>query len=177
MDVEVAQWVAEHRVATVTVICRRLEDLGTSVTFFLVVGIICLVVATWLRLWRYVPRALLAVILSVLACGQLKPRIDRPRPAADLALSMLSGPAMPSSHAMFTASAVTAVLLAPMWTSQQLHRLVMIVGITGCLISGAAMIYLGGHWLTDVLVGWLLGAGIAAAVMKVPTRRLSGRFV
>ena len=42
------------------------------------------------------------------------------------------------------------------------------------VVVGAAMVYLGAHWLTDVLVGWAVGAGVAAA-LAVPFRRLARR--
>jgi membrane-associated phospholipid phosphatase len=171
VDVELARWLSEHRSDPVTTVCRHLEDLGTSGTFFLVVGVVFLVVVAVLRLWRHLPRVLIAVYISVVVCGQLKPLIDRPRPAAPLALAMLEGPAMPSSHAMFTSSVVAAVLLAQWWASTRLHHIAMLVGVAGCVASGSAMIYLGGHWLSDVLVGWVLGTGIAFAVMKTPVPR------
>jgi membrane-associated phospholipid phosphatase len=174
VDLEVARWLADHRSDPLTQVCRALEDLGTSPAFFLVVGLIGLAVVAALRLWGGLPRVMAALFVAVLVCGQLKQLIDRPRPAADLALTMLSGPSMPSSHAVFTSAAVTGVLLAPWWTSARLHRLAAVVGMTGCVISGTAMIYLGGHWLSDVLIGWLLGAGIAFAVARIrlPRRRL-----
>jgi membrane-associated phospholipid phosphatase len=62
------------------------------------------------------------------------------------------------------------MLMAPWWRSRALHRLAAAAGIVGCLAVGAAMVYLGGHWLSDVLVGWALGAGVSAAVMLLSRR-------
>ena len=48
------------------------------------------------------------------------------------------------------------------------------LGAVGCVVAGVAMIYLGGHWLSDVLVGWALGVGITAGMMLLLKRvRLS----
>jgi undecaprenyl-diphosphatase len=114
----------------------------------------------------------LAVVLAVvtLATAWLKPVIDRPRPPADLALTEATGSAMPSSHAIVTSAIVVAVVMSDWWASERLRRVVLVAGIAGCLVVGAAMVYLGVHWLTDVLVGWAIGVGLTWALMRLTTR-------
>lgn len=149
-----------------------MEAVGESLTSYVIVLVVGLLVLARLGLWWGLPRIILAIGLVVVIGGNMKERIGRPRPPADLAVSYLSGPGMPSSHAYMTSVVVTAVLLTPWWTSTRLHRLAIVVGVAGCVLTGVAMIYLGGHWLSDVLVGWVLGAGAAVLAVRVrPQRR------
>ena len=73
---------------------------------------------------------------------------------------------MPSSHALITSAIVVAVVMADWWTSDRLRRAALVVGVVGCLMVGAAMVYMGAHWVTDVLVGWALGVGLTWALMR-----------
>lgn len=171
LDLELARWVAEHRFALLTEIFHRMEAVGESLIFYGVVAVGGLLVIARRRLWWGLPRIVLAIGIVLVVGGNMKERIGRPRPPADLAVSYLSGPGMPSSHAYVTSVVVAAVLLTPWWTSVRLHRLAMVLGIGGCLLTGIAMIYLGGHWLSDVLVGWVLGVGAAVLAVRVRPRR------
>ena len=170
VDIEVARWCADHRNGTVTDVFRFLEDVGESTAFFVVAGIVAVILVLTLRLRTGLARILIAMAVTSTATGPLKAWIDRPRPPYDLAITHLSGPAMPSSHAILTSTIVTALVLAPWWTSQRLRIAVGVLGAACCLLSGVAMIYLGGHWLTDVLVGWALGAGITGGMMLLLKR-------
>ncbi|KQV74353.1 hypothetical protein ASC61_04680 [Aeromicrobium sp. Root344] len=170
VDIEVARWCAEHRNGTVTDVFRFLEDVGESTAFFVVAGIVAVILVLAFRLRTGLARILVAMAVTATATGPLKEWIDRPRPPYDLAITHLSGPAMPSSHAILTSSIVAALVLAPWWTSPRLRLAVGVLGAAGCLLSGAAMIYLGGHWLSDVLVGWALGAAITGGMMLLLKR-------
>lgn len=165
VDLEVAQWMADHRSAPVTRVCRFLEHLGESPLFFLALALVGLAVVAVLRLWSGLPAVLAALLVTVVLTGPLKELFDRPRPPPELALTALSEPAMPSSHAILTSSIVVAVVMASWWTSPTARRVFAVLGALGCVVAAAAMIYLGGHWLTDVLVGWALGIGLTAATM------------
>lgn len=172
MDLELARWIADHRISPLTRVFHGMEAVGESFVSFAIAGLVGLLVVARLRLWWGLPRIALAVGLMAVISGDLKERIDRPRPPAELAVSHLSGPGMPSSHACLTSVVVTAVLLTPWWTSARLRRIAVLLGVGGCLIVGVAMIYLGGHWLSDVLVGWAVGVGLAVLAVSVrPQRR------
>lgn len=165
MDLAIARWIAEHRSAPLTSASRFLEDLGASPVVFAIVGLVGLGVIAALRLWSAVPQVLIAVFVTLVVTRPMKGWFDRPRPSGDLTLTTLYEPAMPSSHAVLTSSVATAVLLAPWWTSVLLRRIAAAVAIIGCVVVAAAMVYLGGHWVTDILVGWVLGISITAGVM------------
>ena len=164
-DLHIAEWVADHRTGPLTSLSRTLEDLGTSPGFFTIVLVVGLVLVGVRRAWVGLPSAGTAVLGTLALTFPLKDVFDRPRPPADLAITTLHESSMPSSHAILTSACVTAVVLAPWWTSAFWRRLVLWIGVAGCVISADAMVYLGGHWVTDVLVGWVLGAGVTAAVM------------
>lgn len=128
--------------------------------------------------------ALLGMV--ALASAQL-PRIAlasllaRPRPpAGDWAWSA-SGFAMPSGHT--TTSMVVAVLLtvAAQRTVRGRWRPVLLAlpGVWAVAV-GVSRVFLGMHWPTDVLAGWLLAAcwtGSAALVVLLLRRRKSGAVI
>ena len=163
-DLRIAEWVADHRIGALTQGSRLLEDLGTSPTFFAVVLLSGLAVVAYRRAWAGLPSVAVSLLVTLAVTAPLKDVFDRPRPPADLALTTLYESSMPSSHAILTSACVTAVVMAPWWTSVRWQRIVAWAGVLACVVTAAAMVYLGGHWVTDVLVGWLLGSGLAAAV-------------
>jgi membrane-associated phospholipid phosphatase len=174
VDIEVARWCAEHRSDTATDVFRFLEDVGESLWFFVACGVVAVGLVVLLRIRSGLVRAVIAVSVTLSVTGPLKSWIDRPRPPYDLAITHLSGPAMPSSHAIFTSTLVVAVVMGPWWTSRRLQVATAVLGGAGCLVAAVAMIYLGGHWLTDVLVGWALGIGITAGMMLLLKRTRLG---
>ncbi len=166
-DLRVAEWIADHRTAPLTSASRFLEDLGTSPGFFTIVLLVGLALVGVRRAWSGLPSAAVSVLVALAVTAPLKDVFDRPRPPADLAITTLYESSMPSSHAILTSACVTAVVLAPWWTSTRWRRIVAWIGVAGCVVSAAAMVYLGGHWVTDVLVGWVLGTGLTAGTMRL----------
>lgn len=165
IDQAIARWMADHRASPLTHASRFLEDLGSSLMFVGVAGLVGLGLIAVHRAWSAVPQVVVAVLVTGIVTRPLKEIFDRPRPSGDLTLTTLYEPAMPSSHAILTSSVVVAVLLAPWWKSVLWRRVATVAGVAGCVVVAAAMVYLGGHWVSDILVGWLLGVTIAAAVM------------
>ena len=167
IDDDVARWVADHRIDVLDDITIRMADLSGLLGVLAAVGVVIVCAAVWFGGLRPVVQIVVVLAAVSLLTRWMKPAIDRPRPPRDLALYDTYESAMPSSHALITAAIVVAVVMADWWTSERLRRTVLVAGVFGCLVVGAAMVYLGVHWVTDVLVGWVLGVGLTWPLMRV----------
>jgi membrane-associated phospholipid phosphatase len=87
----------------------------------------------------------------------IKALVARPRPTADL-VRVYDSPesySFPSTTAFFAATFL-GILGYLAW--QPRRRVVIVtLGILLLLSSGLSRVYVGAHWATDVLGGWLLG--------------------
>jgi undecaprenyl-diphosphatase len=167
IDEAVAQWFADHRIGVLDDIAIWLANASELLGVLAAVGVVWVCVAVWFGGWRPMLQVVLVLAAVSVLTGWMKPVIDRPRPPADVALTQVGGSAMPSSQALITSAIVVAVVMADWWASARLRRAVLVVGVVGCLFVGVAMVYMGAHWLTDVLVGWALGVGLTWPLMRV----------
>jgi membrane-associated phospholipid phosphatase len=175
VDDAVARWCAAHRTDALDHVVLWLASRDVYLGFIVLAALVAIALSMWFGGW--IPIARVALVLSAVSflTGWIKPVIDRPRPPADLALMPMIGPSMPSSHALMTAAMVVAVAMADWWASARLRRAALAVGVAGCVVIGSAMVYLGGHWLTDVLVGWAIGIGLTATLMRLTAAPFAGR--
>jgi membrane-associated phospholipid phosphatase len=122
------------------------------------------------RWWYELLFLTLAVGGNLLLNPRLKDLFDRPRPFADDPDFTFIGTSFPSGHAM-TATALYAglvVILLPHLSRPQ-RRVAIAVGAVVIALIAATRIYLGAHYLTDVLGGvafgllWLVICELAVA--------------
>jgi membrane-associated phospholipid phosphatase len=167
--------VEETRWAPLVAVSKALSTIFGTMVLWPVRAVVTLVIALrrhWLALAAWV----CTVALSEAAIGPVKALVDRPRPPGSLIAT--TGASYPSGHAM--ASAVTAIGVVMALTSgrTRLHGMVVAVLVTSTVALSRP--YLGAHWLSDVVGGALIGAGLALAVPEAfevarDRRRARGR--
>ena len=148
-----------HRWAPVVTLSKVLSAMFAATIDWLLRAAITVVIALrrhWLALAAWVT----TVLLSELMIGPIKAVVDRPRPPDPLIAT--SAASYPSGHAI--ASAVTAIGLVVAVTSGRRRLRWMIAAVGLAALVALSRTYLSAHWLSDVLGGSLLGAGLALAV-------------
>jgi membrane-associated phospholipid phosphatase len=167
VDRPVARFFVGHREAWLT---RTLQDLTNLGSVRVLLPLIVLVgVGWWLRRRTWRPLGLLAAayVGADLAFNAVKELVHRPRPPAGILLKPVAGPSFPSGHAT-QAVAVYGMLAAlsaaatARW-SGKVAAWALAVVITGAV--AVSRLYLGTHWLTDVLGGLALGAAWLFALL------------
>lgn len=119
------------------------------------------VVVVWTLLWwrwsDWRPGAALATTLigAVVLYGVIKPIIGRQRPPEQLATGTYPGWAFPSGHA--TQAIAFYGMLAFILAHRRGNPVWVWAAAAATLVVGASRIYLGAHWLTDVLGGYAIG--------------------
>jgi len=134
-----------------------------------ILGTILTALLIWrTRTWR--PLILIggaaAVSLTVTAVG--KKLVGRTRPDhADAVPPYENSPSFPSGHTLNTTVVVGLVVYLACLHVQRTSARVGLITAGVLFIAGIGMsrVYLGHHWLTDVIVGWVLGLGWVGIVI------------
>jgi undecaprenyl-diphosphatase len=143
---------------------RDLTALGStlvlSMVVLTVVGFLLLV-----RQWRAAIFTFAASVSGQLVSHVLKEIFGRPRPDLISHEAEVFTHSFPSGHAMMSAVVylTLASLAARLMHRRRLKLYALSVAVVFTMLIGVSRVYLGVHWPSDVLAGWMIGASWALA--------------
>ncbi|MDM3904307.1 phosphatase PAP2 family protein [Mycobacterium intracellulare subsp. chimaera] len=170
IDQPAARWLANHRDLWLTTTLRVITGAG-GVAVLAAVAVVACAAAVWRsRSWPPVVFALAGAGGITLVIFTAKALVVRNRPPLPFALIAADGFSFPSGHATGVAvgACLTAWLLTRWLITWWTGRVVVWTAAIGvAAVVGFSRVYLGVHYISDVLAGWLLGAAWVGAVMVV----------
>ena len=169
LDRPVLAWLAAHRDDEVTVAMQTLTTIGGPI----VLPVLALLGAAMLR-WRtrsWEPVIFVAVTAAGSATITLagKHLVGRARPVMQNALGGEGGFSFPSGHSLNAMAVLGVLAFLTAGSTRSWARRVWVSAFTVLTVAliGLSRLYLGVHWLTDVLAAWLLGGMWLIAVLGV----------
>lgn len=170
-----AFYTGDHRPAVLNDLLRVVTAPGLSVVRL----VVFVPVVVWLvRRRNFLTAAYTVVAVALIGplTTGLKDLIGRARPAFQNGGAQLSSFSYPSGHSSGIATLVTvALVLAWPFLRGGRRRLWLVAGVVVVVVVGLSRMWLGVHYLTDVLGGWSLGVawslGLAVAFGALPGGR------
>lgn len=172
LDSPVTRWLVAHRTPWLTTVMRTVTELGSA---WFVIGL--LTVVTVVLVARRVPRsAVLIAPLSAAGAAALitavKLLIARPRPTIGDVVAVANGFSFPSGHSAQGVATYGALawVVAYLATRRRTQIAAWLAAIAVALLIGLSRMYLGVHWLSDVIGGYVLATcWLAVTVIAVTT--------
>lgn len=132
-----------------------------------------IVVISGIVVWRYLGRLEGSLVagagLITFVNDALKIAVNRPRPTPDLVTVYVAetGKSFPSGHAFFAVLVLgmLAYLAVTQLSKPALRMLALSVFLILALLIGVSRIYLGVHWTSDVVGGYIVGGWFLAAIV------------
>ena len=176
-DSNIQTWVRGGLPAGLTRFFKTITILGNTP----VQAIIAIVAVIWLYLRQYKAEAIFvgaSGLLASILIVSLKYIYQRQRPSITH-LVHASGYSFPSGHSLGTFMILGAIAIVLAQRLAKKESKIAVYGITGLLIFlvGLSRIYVGVHYLTDVLAGFTLAFGLINAIYPTYDRiRFEWRF-
>ncbi|GHJ43394.1 hypothetical protein Cs7R123_07360 [Catellatospora sp. TT07R-123] len=177
VDDPVTHWAVTHRTGPLNILATGITDLGSAASLIILLTVVAVTVAVRRRSMRPV---LLAVAVGAgiqLLVALIKITISRPRPDPLDWLVTAGGYSFPSGHSgsSIACFGMLAWLVAMATDNRRIQATAWLSAAALACAVGLSRIYLGVHYLSDVIGGWTLGAAwlttVALAAMLVRARR------
>lgn len=170
VDDDLVRWFQAQHTRFLDTTLQNLTALG-STTVLALVSLFCLGL---LLLDRHYTRAFLVAVVVVAAYSTtqgVKARVGRPRPVLEHPLkATASSASFPSSHASLAMTVYPVFALCLWQPATRLRRYALVSAILLALAVGVSRAYLGNHYLSDVIGGWVLGILFVLAFYGVDRR-------
>ena len=153
-----------HSSPTAVRLLEDISNIGKPITLFAIVF-----VAVAYLLWRRRIRLALYLAVTSIVGGLIdtavKVLVNRPRPVVDHPIATALGKSFPSGHAMSSTVTYGALALVFLPVLPRRWRPAALLAVIGVVLAiGTSRLFLGVHFLSDVIGGFVLGlAWLAAA--------------
>lgn len=168
-DQPVLDWALGVRTPRMTAAWAFFSDTGGPVLQPIITGAVVLLLSWLWRSWTPLVLTLLAEAGALLMTVLGKDLIGRARPPLTASIPPHEYSAsFPSGHTLNATviAGILAYLLLHWFRTRGVRVLVVLVALAYAVAMGFSRVYLGHHWLTDVICAWLLGlAWLAVVVM------------
>ncbi len=156
-DLSAARFAAHHASPTSTTVLRYFTQLGGAVVLVPLAVVVCALFGRRHGFIATVSFLTLTVGGQFAVADLIKWIVDRTRPDVDR-LTGFSGPSFPSGHATASAACFAAfALLAGIGRSARVQATLASLAVAMAAGISCSRVFLGVHWLTDVLGGLALG--------------------
>lgn len=159
-DQHTMDFVVRHRVGWISHVARIVTFFGNG----WVVAAVVVAALAFLLLRRRFPDALfigLSAAGTAILVAVAKHLIDRPRPVASVRLVTATGAAFPSGHAAQSVACYCALAFVVVHATRSKRTRFLVVAAAALVAFsiGASRVYLGVHWPSDVVSGWMIAGG------------------
>ena len=166
-DVYVVQALYAMRAPSLVPFFTWVTELASTTTVIGLTFIIVIILA-YRRRWALVAGLCTTIIGSGAVAFILKDIIARPRPSASLFAIVETGFSFPSGHATLSVALYGFILWLVYGTLSPNRRYLMITATTILILAiGFSRLYLGVHYPSDVIAGYLLGGVFVLLGIKV----------
>ena len=172
-DSAVLQWMLAHRSSELTRVAVAVTNSGTSPLLFPAVAIAGAVVGIRVRRWWPGLAAMAVLVIGVVSRLGLAALVGDTRPPRVDWLVPVHGFSFPSGHAATSALVAGALgWLLSQLTSGRTARVAIAAALGAwALLVGLSRMYLGVHWVSDVLGSWLLAGAWLAGLLAAEARQ------
>lgn len=178
LDQPLLDWVLSVRTPTLDSVIAFYSNTGGPVLQPIITAAVVIFLS-----WRW--RSRTPVVLTVIAvAGSLlltvigKELVGRARPPIEAAIPPLEhSPSFPSGHTLnaIVIAGIVCYLMLHWFRTRGVRTLWVILMAVYAVTMGLSRVYLGHHWLTDVVVGWLIGLAWIAVVITLHRLWLTAR--
>lgn len=167
LDRPVTAWLAAHRNTAMNLVMRAVTDVGSAAGLAAIAVAVAGAVAWRTRSWLPVSVMTATAAGSVTITVVGKYLVGRGRPALEFAQTPATGYSFPSGHTTNSVAilGVGAWLLCRTTRSWRARVWITTGTVIGTSLVSFSRIYLGVHWLTDILASWLLAGTWLAVVI------------